>query len=77
MHELEYEERLENLKLPSLEFRRLRGDMIEVYKIFHGLYDTKTVAHLLSPNKTFITRGHQYKLSKQHVKTSLNAHFFY
>ena len=32
---LSYQDRLQKLKLPSLEYRRLRGDMIEVYKIVH------------------------------------------
>ena len=34
-----YEERLRILKLPTLRHRRLRGDMIETYKIIHGIYD--------------------------------------
>ena len=34
-----YEERLKILKLPTLRHRRLRGDMIETYKIVHGIYD--------------------------------------
>jgi hypothetical protein len=34
-----YSERLRALKLPSLSYRRLRGDMIEVYKILNGKYD--------------------------------------
>ena len=36
---LKYEQRLRQLKLPTLKFRRIRGDMIEVYKIFSGKYD--------------------------------------
>ena len=28
-----------NLKLPTLKYRRGRGDMLEVYKIVHGQYD--------------------------------------
>jgi len=30
---LKYKERLKQLKLPALRYRRMRGDMIEVYKI--------------------------------------------
>jgi hypothetical protein len=33
MKDLTYEERLRKLKLPSLRYRRLRGDMIETFKI--------------------------------------------
>jgi hypothetical protein len=36
---LSYEDRLRRLKLPSLSYRRSRGDMIEVYKIMSGKYD--------------------------------------
>ena len=36
--DLPYEERLKELKLPSLSYRRMRGDMVEVYKYCHGLY---------------------------------------
>ena len=31
-----YEERLRKLKLPTLKYRRIRGDMIELYNIFAG-----------------------------------------
>jgi len=34
-----YEERLEQLNLPTLKYRRIRGDMVEIYKIFSGKYD--------------------------------------
>ena len=39
---LHYEERLRRLKLPTLKYRRIRGDMIELYKIFAGKYDDNT-----------------------------------
>ena len=32
--DLSYEERLEYLKLPSLKYRRIRRDLIQVYKLF-------------------------------------------
>jgi hypothetical protein len=33
-----YAERLKMLKLPTMNYRRLRGDMIETFKVVHGLY---------------------------------------
>ena len=33
---LDYEARLRSLKLPTLTYRRLRGDVINVYKYIHG-----------------------------------------
>ena len=38
--QLDYEERLEKIGLPTLAFRRARGDMIELYKHIHT-YDRK------------------------------------
>ena len=38
---LTYEKRLRKLKLPTLVYRKIRGDMIEVFKMLHGFYDTK------------------------------------
>ena len=40
MKNISYEERLQRLKLPTLAYRRTRGDMIEVYKLLHGKYDS-------------------------------------
>jgi hypothetical protein len=37
--DMTYSERLGALKLPSLSYRRLTGDMIEVYTIINGKYD--------------------------------------
>ena len=37
LREKTYEERLRALDLPSLEYRRKRGDMIQCYKIFNGI----------------------------------------
>ena len=48
MKDLDYEDRLKALKLPSLEFRRFRGDLIETFKICRGLYDTTTTKKLIS-----------------------------
>ena len=35
---LSYQHRLEALKLPTLQYRRYTGDMIEMFKLSHGYY---------------------------------------
>ena len=35
---LDYEARLRSLQLPTLTYRRLRGDVINVYTYIHGIY---------------------------------------
>jgi len=42
-----YDERLKKLNLPTLKCRRIRGDMIEVYKIFSGKYDATVTNWLM------------------------------
>ena len=63
------------LKLPSLEFRRVRGDLIEVYKILKGRYDTQTTTSLLTVNDNF-TRSNTLKLVKDRVNTNKYLKFF-
>jgi len=41
-----YRDRLYHLNLPTLKYRRLRGDMIEVYKIIHNIYDSVTITDI-------------------------------
>jgi len=36
---LTYKDRLKRLKLPTLKYRHMRGDMIEVYKILTNKYN--------------------------------------
>ena len=52
--QLSYNERLQALKLPTLQYRRNRGDMITTYKIFHGLVDTDPSSKFfkINQNKT-------------------------
>ena len=44
----------------TLKYRRLRGDMIEVYKILRHIYDS-SVAPNLQLGNTGVTRGNKYK----------------
>ena len=44
---LPYEQRLMKLDLPTLDFRKKRGRMIEVYKILNGVYDKRVTGGML------------------------------
>ena len=75
-HHVNYEERLKNLKLPSLEFRRLRGDLIQTFKILRRFYDIKTVDSLFQLSNNKQLRGHRLKLTKHHVNKTQYKNFF-
>ena len=62
MTDKKYAQRLNILKLPSLEFRQFRGDMIEVYKLTHDIYDSNTTNNLFTFSNFKSTRSHPYKL---------------
>ena len=77
IQKLNYNDRLKYLKLPSLEYRRVRGDMIEAYKIINNLYDPLTTSSLLTPqSKNSITRSHGYKLFKERANKKSYSCFF-
>ena len=61
MEGISYEERLEKLGLFSLEQRRLRGDLIEVYKIMRGM-DRVDSQKLFPRVEESIARGHRFKV---------------
>ena len=72
---LPYCERLKRLGLWSLEERRNRADLIEVFKMVKGLsgipmesmFEFSTTKHL---------RGHELKLTKHRSKLEVRRHFF-
>ena len=62
-----YGDRLRLLQLPSLYYRRRRGDMVHTYQLFHGGVDA-------SPSDFFTlaegqTRGHPFKVYKPPAST--------
>ena len=70
-----YKQRLQCLKLDSLELRRLYFDMRMVYKIIHGLIDVAFEdLFTFSPNRS--TRGHVYKLHCSKSNLNVRNHFF-
>ena len=67
-----YEDRL----IPTLKYRRLSGDIIEVYKILHGVYDGEVTAELLNVTDQARTHGHPLKLSKDRSRLEICNNFF-
>ena len=69
---LSYPDRLRALKLPTLAYRRYRGDMIEMFKLTHDLYDRDVVEGFLDlrPSRS---RGHPYNVYKQGLNKGLEV----
>ena len=47
LKDMEYPDRLKKLKISTLKYRRLRGDMIETFKIITGIYDNEVTAGII------------------------------
>lgn len=76
MYNMSYPDRLYKLKLPSLEYRRLRGDYIETYKILNDIYDPLTTHSLLTLETNKRTRSNGFKLKKIRTKRKPYGKFF-
>lgn len=70
-----YGERLRALELPSLTYRRRRGDMIWTYKILNGLVRVDARKFFV-PGRLDHTTGHPHRVFKQHaIKLSRRNNF--
>ena len=67
MTNLDYKERLKKLELPTLEFRRQRGDMIQVWKHF-ATYDQSTLSTINFRPIPRTNRNHEYQLTWNRAK---------
>ena len=56
----------------TIRYRRHRGDMIEVYKILHNIYDKEVTTGILNLS----TRGHSLKLTTQRSRLELRRNTF-
>ncbi|CAH8451171.1 unnamed protein product [Dicrocoelium dendriticum] len=70
-----YEDRLKSLGLFSLERRRLRGDLIETFKIMKGL-SAIVPSDLFELADSERLRGHRLKLKQQRARLNVRAKFF-
>ena len=79
MRELSYIERLKLLKLPTLAYRSLRVDMIEVYTIIYNIYDYESVPNSLRNNEISQrteNRGYSLKLvTKSQIKPKKQMYY--
>ena len=64
LKDLDYKERLRQLKLPTLKYRRYRGDLIQVFKIINGIDDLHS------------TRNSEHKLYVHFAKTKTRKFAF-
>ena len=72
---LSYPEFLAALNLPTLLYRRIRGDLIETFKILSNIYDSR-VTNFLSKSNFSTTRRHNIKLFLQHANFNIRKWFF-
>ena len=70
-----YQERLTFLGLPTLEYRRERADMVQVFKIMHDI-DKVDKGKLFQMSECNTTRGHSLKLFKKRSRLNVRANYF-
>lgn len=70
-----YADRLRIVKMPTLELRRLRSDLVLCYKILNGFVvgPPKNYGLILNNRQS---RGHSQKLFKEHASVSARRNFF-
>eukprot|EP00061_Rhincodon_typus_P007968 g30160.t1 len=71
---LSYRERLARIELHFLELRRMRGDLIEVYKIMRGI--ARMNAYCLFPRDGELkNRENRFKVRGERFKKDLRGNF--
>ena len=76
MRDLSYKDRLMTIQMPTLLYRRLRGDMIETFKIIHQLYDPNVTRNFLPMSEQPYTRGHSQKIKHQYSRLIIRKESF-
>lgn len=71
-----YEDRLKELNLYSLSKRRLRGDLIEVFKIIKGIENVNYEKYFTIDTSN-TTRGNGYKIVGKRFRTNEAKYFFF
>jgi hypothetical protein len=71
---LTYPQRLETFQLEPLEYRRLKFDLVQTYKITHGICDLVMENFFDNPDPR--TRGHSKRLREKRGIKDSRQHFF-
>ena len=71
---LPYSDRLRYLGLPSLEYRRIRTDVIQLYKIVNNI--DRSERSLFDISSDHRTRGHSLRIKKQHCRLNIRQQSF-
>jgi len=71
-----YQQRLDILGLTSLEKRRTRGDLIEVYKILTGKEKIDSALLFEVADSSYNLRGHHLRLYKKPCRLDIQKYFF-
>ena len=75
LRECTYEERMRILNLPSLKYRRYRGDLIQTFKILNKVDDLR-VEDFFTLNNNTITRDSDIKLGIKYCSTNTKKFCF-
>jgi len=75
LNKMSYEQRSEALRLYSLQRRRLRGDLIETYKVLAGK-EKINYEQLFQKATTIDLRGHSFKLYTKKSRLDIRKYFF-
>ena len=77
LEELSYEERLKEIKLPTLEQRRERGDLMTIFKLITKMEETDNERLLTRKQREGrYTRGHTKQLGKGRCLNNIKKYSF-
>lgn len=77
LKDLPYKERLKKINLPTLQYRRYRGDMIEAYKLTHGITDDQNILKLRTDKEIDrASTAHQFSIVKGKFRKDVRKFYF-
>ena len=72
---MSYKDRLIYLNLPSIKYRQLRNDLIQTFKLMHGI-DNIDSNNIFSINEYDKTRNSTMKLYKLQSRSLIRSNYF-